>query len=118
MAKIGLNHHLCVARNLKTETRAVYQHVLGATMRAPRPETEIFTFEDGSGVGVSYIDPAQALTPEQHKNAIWLEFEVDDIAATTIALSALGLRPFDYFDKAHNYFQVPGGQVFRLTRKR
>ena len=118
MAKIGLNHHLCVTQNLKAETRAVYQGVFGATVKSPRPDTEIFTFANGSGIGVDFVEQSAALTPEQHKKAIWLEFEVEDVAAAVAALGTLGLRPFEYFDKKHSYFQAPGGQVFRLAPAR
>lgn len=117
MSQIGPNHHLSVANTLKQQTRALYQGVLGATVKSPRPDTEIFSFADGSGIGVSYVDPGQALTPEQHLKAIWLEFEVEDEKATVAKLEALEMRPFEYFDKAHKYFQAPGGQVFRLAQK-
>jgi hypothetical protein len=117
MAQIGLNHHLNVANTLKRETRALYEGVLEARMHSPRPEVEIFTFANGSGIGVSYIDPAEALTPAQHRRAVWLEFEVDDEPAAVAGLARLGLEPFEYFDKAHRYFQAPGGQVFRLAQR-
>jgi hypothetical protein len=81
------------------------------------PDTEIFKFANGSGIGVSYVNPSQALTPEQHLKAIWLEFEVKDEKTTVAKLEAVGIRPFEYFDKAHKYFQAPGGQVFRLTQQ-
>ena len=114
MAQIGLNHRLSVANNLKAETRALYQGVLGASVKTPRPEVDIFTFANGSGIGVFYVDPAEALTPAQHKQALWLEFEVENEAAAVAGLARIGLHPFEYFDKEHKYFQAPGGQVFRL----
>jgi hypothetical protein len=117
MSQIGLNHHLSVANALKQQTRALYEGVLGASVTSPRPDTEIFKFVNGSGIGVSYVDPSQALTPEQHLKAIWLEFEVKDEKTTVAKLEALGIRPFEYFDKAHKYFQAPGGQVFRLAQQ-
>jgi hypothetical protein len=46
-------------------------------VKSPPPDVEIYTFANGSGIGIFYIDPAQALTPVQYMNAIWLEFEVD-----------------------------------------
>lgn len=116
MSQIGLNHRLSVANRYKQQTRALYEGVLGATVTSPRPGIEIFTFTNGSGIGVFYVEPGQALTPEQHLKAIWLEFEVEDEQATAAKLEALGMRPFDYFDKAHKYFQAPGGQVFRLAQ--
>lgn len=115
MSQIGLNHHLKVANPFKQQTRALYEGVLGASVKSPRPGTEIFTFANGSAIGVSYVDAGEALTPEQHLKAIWLEFEVDDERAIVAKLGALGMRPFEYFDKAHKYFQAPGGQVFRLA---
>jgi hypothetical protein len=116
MSQIGLNHRLTVANTLRQQTRALYEGVLGASVMSPRPDTEIFTFADGSGIGVFYVDPGLALTPEQHLRAIWLEFEVEDEKATAAKLKALGIRTFEYFDKAHKYFQAPGGQAFRLAQ--
>ena len=116
MSHIGLNHRLSVANRFKQQTRALYEGVLGATVTSPRPDVEIFTFANGSGIGVFYVDPSEALTPEQHLRAIWLEFEVEDEKTTGAKLEALGMRPFKYFDKAHEYFQAPGGQVFRVAQ--
>jgi hypothetical protein len=115
MAQIGLNHRLNVAKPHKDATRALYQGVLGASVTSPRPDVEIFTFANSSGIGVFYVDPGEALTPAQHMRAIWLEFEVDDEPAAAAGLERLGMRPFEYFDKEHKYFQAPGGQVFRLA---
>jgi hypothetical protein len=117
MSQIGPNHHLTVANTLKKETRALYEGALEGTVKSPRPDIEIFTFSDGSGIGVSYVDPREALTPQQHRKAIWLEFEVDDVPAVASKLGRLGMEPFEYFDKAHKYFQAPGGQVFRLASR-
>ena len=77
-SQIGLNHRLSVANSYKQQTRALYEGALGATVTPPRPGVEIFTFTNGSGIGVFYVAPSQALTPEQHLKAIWLEFEVED----------------------------------------
>ena len=117
MSRIGLNHHLNVANILRQQTRALYEGVLGASVMSQRPDTEIFKFANGSRIGVSYVEPSQALTPEQHLKAIWLEFEVEDEKVTVAKLETLGMRPFEYFEKAHKYFQAPGGQVFRLAQK-
>jgi hypothetical protein len=116
MSQIGLNHRLSVANTFKRQTRALYEGVLGATVTLPRPDVEIFTFANGSGIGVFPVDPGKALTPEQHLRATWLEFEVEDEKTTAAKLEALGMRPFEYFDKAHEYFRAPGGQVFRIAQ--
>jgi len=117
MAQIGLNHRLSVANTFKDQTRAVYEGVFGATVKSPRPGVELYTFANGSGIGIFYVAPEEALTPAQHLKAIWLEFEVDDEPAVAAGLGKLGMRPFEYFDKEHKYFQGPGGQVFRLAQR-
>jgi hypothetical protein len=91
--------------------------VLGATVQSPRPDLEVFTFANGSGIGVFYVDAGEALTPEQHMKAIWLELEVDDEPAAAAGLAKLDMHPFEYFDKEHKYYQAPGGQVFRLAQR-
>jgi hypothetical protein len=80
-------------------------------------DVEVFTFEGGGSIGCFYVPSDQALTTPQHLEAIWLEFEVDDVAATTAALADVGIEPFEYEDPTHPYFQAPGGQVFRLATK-
>src|SRR5277367_2260270 len=115
MAQIGLNHRLSVAKSFKQQTRALYEGVLGASVKSPRPEVEIFTFANGSGIGVFYVEPGEELTPAEHLKAIWLEFEVKDEPAAVSGLEKLGIRPFEFMDKEHKYFQAPGGQVFRLA---
>jgi hypothetical protein len=115
MARIGLNHRLSVSELLREDTRALYGGVFEAAISSPRRSIDVFTFDNGSGIGVFYVAPSEALTPAQHLAAIWLEFEVNDERATVAALERLGIRPFEYFDKQHKYFRAPGGQVFRLA---
>ena len=116
MAQIGLNHRLSVADTLRKETRALYEGVFGATVKSAGPKIDVYTFANGSGIGVYYVDSSTALTPAQHMNALWLEFEVDDERDAAARLAKLGIKPFEYFDKQHQYFQAPGGQVFRLAQ--
>jgi len=118
MMQIGLNHRLCVPHAFKDQTRAMYEGVFAATITSPRPDVEIITFADGSGIGVFYVDPADALTPEEHRKGLWLEFEVENEADTVAKLAALGIEAFEYFDEQHKYFQAPGGLVFRLAPPR
>ena len=118
MAGIGLNHKVHVANGLRSETRALYEGVLGASMKSPAPNIEIFTFADGANIGVFYVDAKEALSMTDALRGLWLEIEVDDPVATSNALAALGMRPFEYADKEHEYFQALGGQPFRVARTR
>jgi hypothetical protein len=130
MASIGRHHHLNVDEQFRAPTRALYEGVLGGTLTSlpdnetaggavlsPGTDAEVFTFDGGASVALFYVPAGQALTPPQHLRAIWLEFEVEDVARTTDALARLGIEPFGYEDRAHPYFQAPGGQVFRLAQK-
>jgi hypothetical protein len=130
MASIGRHHHLDVDEQFRAPTRAVYEGVLGGKLTSlrdnervggavlsPGTDVEVFTFDGGASVAFFYVPAGRALTAPQHLRAIWLEFEVDEVARTTDALARLGIEPFEYEDRAHPYFQAPGGQVFRLTQK-
>jgi hypothetical protein len=83
-----------------------------------KTDVDIFTFEDGASIATFYVPGERALTPAQHLRAIWLEFEVGDVAKVSGQLAQLNIEPFEYEDQTHPYFQAPGGQVFRLASKR
>jgi hypothetical protein len=129
MASIGRHHHLDVDERLRVQTRAVYERVLGGRLTtladneavggavlSPDTDVEIFTFDNGASIATFYVSAEQVLSPAQHLHAVWLEFEVDDVDRVRNELAELGVEPFDYEDRAHPYFQAPGGQVFRLAR--
>jgi len=130
MASIGRHHHLNVDEQFRAPTRALYERVLGGKLTSlkdnekvggavlsSQTDVEVFTFDGGGSVAFFYVPADQALTASQQLEAIWLEFEVDDVARTTDELARLGIKPFEYEDRAHPYFQAPGGQVFRLAKK-
>jgi hypothetical protein len=110
MASIGRHHHLDVDERLRVQTRAVYERVLGGRLTtladneavggavlSPDTDVEIFTFDNGASIATFYVSAEQVLSPRNE-------------------LAELGVEPFDYEDRAHPYFQAPGGQVFRLAR--
>jgi len=117
MTQIGLNHYLSVAKTLKNNTRALYEGVLGATVQSPRPDVDIFTFANGSSMGIFYVAAREVLTPAQHMHALWLEFEVDDQFAAIVRLAKFGMQPFEYFNDEPKYFSAPGGQVFGIAKR-
>jgi hypothetical protein len=110
MSRIGLNHHLTVAKTLRQQTRTLYEGVLGASVMSPRAATEIFRFANGSRIGVSYVEPSEALTPEQHLKAIWLEFEVEEEETTAAELEALECGRSNISTRHTSTFRRPAGE--------
>ena len=114
MATLGKNMRWSAVEELQPKMRAFFE-VLNANLATPMPDLDLFTLSDGANIGVYYCPPSETLSHEQHRCAAWTELEVEDEAAATEQLAALDIHPFDYFDKEHNYFQAPNGQVFRLA---
>src|SRR6516225_6554093 len=52
-AQIGPAHYLRVSRTYKQKSRALYEGVLRADVKSLRPDIDIFTFADGSRIGIS-----------------------------------------------------------------
>ncbi|HZO15051.1 MAG TPA: hypothetical protein VFB62_17365 [Polyangiaceae bacterium] len=115
MARFGTNLKLTVASNHRPRVRSVFTDVLSASVSHTTDELEIYTLEDGGNVGVYYVDEAQALDPEEQPKGAWLEFLVADPRDTAKQLLAAGVARVDHPDKKHDYFQLPGGPVFRLA---
>lgn len=118
MAQFGSNMKMTVHRDLVAATRAVFEGPLGCERVSPNDTIDLFGFACGGSIAVDYVDDAsQALTREQHKAmGTWIEFAVDDEEATAAALEKCdGVSAFSFVTE-HRYFQLPGGQVFRLER--
>ena len=58
---------------------------------------------------------AGALAEPEWSKSIWLEIKANDVPVMKEKILAFGVREIDSRDKAHFYFQAPGGQVFRLV---
>ena len=110
------NHQKWIVRPAHREAlRAVLTRALGASaVSPPNAPMDVFELADGSHIGVE-IDP-EALDDTQARKGTWLEFRVEDPEATARALDAIDVRRVEYTDKAHAYFQAPGGPVFRLAK--
>ena len=115
MAKFGTNMKMTVSQDLREQTRAVFEGVLGCQRVSPNDTIDLFAFEDGASIAVDYVESGATLTPEQHRAmGTWIEIEVDDNDKAKTALGACeGLTSFEFVTE-HAYFQLPGGQVFRL----
>lgn len=117
MAKFGANMKMTVDEGLRDATRAVFEGPLGCGRQSPNETIDLFAFEDGASIAVDYVTADKALTPAQHKaSGTWIELCVADEGAVASALEACeGVTSF-VFVTGHRYFQLPGGQVFRLQR--
>jgi hypothetical protein len=116
MATFGTNLKLTIDKDRRSEVRALFVDVLGATAVQPTPALEAYKLADGGSVGVFYVDAKEALSSEDQMKGAWLEFRVDDPESLDAKLKSRGVTRIDYQDKSHAYYQVPGGPVFRLAR--
>lgn len=117
-AKLGSNMKMAVLDTHRDAMRAVFEGVLECERMSPNETIDLFTLADGASIAVDYKSKSEeVLTPAQHKDmGTWIEFAVDDEAATAKALEAAdGVSAFSFVTE-HRYFQLPGGQVFRLKR--
>lgn len=115
MAKLGKNVRITISRDLRSELRAVLEGVLQCEVSSPMSDIDIYRFADGSLLGAYLVNASEALPPAELKKAPWLELCVEDVASAKKGLAGLGMKPFEYHDKQHDYYQAPGGVVFRLA---
>lgn len=117
MASFGKNMKIQVPISERERTRRLFTEVLGAKLSSPRPDLDLYLLDDGFNLGAFYVDPSAALASTDHEKAPWLEFLVDDPAATAALLAKLDITPFEYVDREHLYFRPPAGPVFRLAKR-
>jgi len=115
MKKVSFGNHsaIRVPRNLQEEIRTFYRDVLGCEITKQAEDIDYFRMGDGFFVAFLYDDDALA-EPEWLKSA-WLEIKADDVPTTKQKILTFGVKEVNSRDKSHLYFQVPGGQVFRLV---
>lgn len=117
MARFGMNLKLTIAENHRPRVHALFVDALGTGAVQPAPHLEAYKTEDGGSVGVFFVPAKEALSDEDQKKGAWLEFRVADPEATAKRVEEQGIARIDYQDKAHRYYQVPGGPVFRLAKE-
>jgi hypothetical protein len=116
MARLGSNIRSVAPLSARDRIRSFWIDVFGGKHVTPREDLDVFTFDDGSCLGVYFVDHEEALTLEQQRAVgTWIELAVDDADAALATLTAKGFDPLPYHDLDHRYFQAPGGQVFRLA---
>ena len=119
MARLHTNLKSVAPLSVRDAVRRVMTGAFGCEVSSPMEDFDAFTFEDGGSFGFYFVaDDDKVLSPEQHREiGTWVEIDADDLDATEAALGEHGVERFEYFDQAHRYFQLPGGQVFRLKAR-
>jgi catechol 2,3-dioxygenase-like lactoylglutathione lyase family enzyme len=115
MSKVSLGNHSAIRapHSLKEKIRQFYRDVMGCEITKHTDDVDYFRMGDNFFVAFLYEDNAM-LEPEW-LNSIWLEIKADDVLAAKKKILAFGVKEVNSRDKAHLYFQAPGGQVFRLV---
>ncbi len=115
MAKLGPNTKLHLRAQDLASFRAVMLDVFEAVEVSADPRMVVFDL-DGSRVGAALVSDGTELSAAQARAAgTWLEILVGDPEPIRARLAALGITPFEYADKTHHYYQLPGGQVVRVA---
>lgn len=117
MTNLGKNALVHVAREWRERWRDLCEGVLRLDRQAELEDMDVYRFSDGGSLGVVFRDPAALPSLELYKNAVWLEFEVDDLDGAVAQLIALDMPPLEHFERSHPYFRGPGGPIFRLAPK-
>ncbi len=116
MAELGRNLKVTAPVSTRDANRALMVQVFGADVAVSRDHFDIYRLKDGTNVGIFCVPDADALTPEQAKKGVWIELKVENPAETKEALAGIDIRPFEYMDKDHDYYQAPAGFVFRVAK--
>ncbi len=114
MTDLGPNLKLTVDPTNRGALRQLFDAV-GCERTSPSDAWDLFQVTGGGSIGVNYSDGA--LAPEQARLGAWIELRPADLPAARARLAELGHLPFAYADEAHEYFEAPGGQVFRLAAR-
>src|SRR5688572_8806823 len=117
MSNFGKNMRITIEESHRTLARALFTEALGCSVMSPRPDLDVFKLDDGFALGAYYVPNGEALSTADQMKSAWLELYVDDPDAGEHRLAELGIRPFEYFDKAHRYYCPPCGPVFRLAKR-
>jgi predicted enzyme related to lactoylglutathione lyase len=116
MPSLGTNIRSTAPASARDAVRTFYTDAFGCERITPMDDVDIFAFDAGFSIGVYFVADGDALSRQQQRDVgTWIEIRVDDVPATRRKVIAAGGEPFEYFDKEHEYFHAPGGQVFRLA---
>jgi catechol 2,3-dioxygenase-like lactoylglutathione lyase family enzyme len=115
VSKVSFGNHsaIRVPHSLQEKIRKFYGDVLGCEITRKTDDVDYFRMGDNFFVAFLYDD--SALSEPEWLKSIWLEIKADDVLAAKKKILSFGVQEVNSRDKAHLYFQAPGGQVFRLA---
>ena len=117
MTHFGKNLKITVDRTHRALMQRLFVECLGCSVKKPTDDLEQYIFEDGFSLGAFFKDASEALSSADHMKAPWLELAVRDPVAARAKLAEIGIQPFEYMDKSHDYYCPPSGPVFRLSKR-
>jgi hypothetical protein len=117
MTRLGNHLKMHLPKAERERARRFYQEVLECRpMEAPPyPDLDLYEFDDGTVVGLFFLDDATVLSGQDSEKATWLEIKTSDPEKLQQKLHEFGVKRIDFPDPSRFYFQAPGGQVFRVA---
>ncbi len=117
MARFGDHLKMHLPHSKREQAREFYEDLLGCKLlpQTPFPDLDLYEFDDGTVLGLFFVDADQALAEPEYLKAPWLEIKVEDPRELRDRLEDFGVTRVDFPDPTRFYFQAPGGQVFRLA---
>lgn len=113
---LGPNVRITVSNEQRNEVARFFGDILRVReTKHPMPDLAVHVLDDGANVGVFFVDPAGALDEASAFKAPWIELKVASVPDACARLEAGGYAKVDYADRAHSYYRMPGGFVFRLA---
>lgn len=116
MAYIGNHMKTTVHPDLRERVFIFYRDILGGEiLPIDKANFDLFRFSNNFILGVTYS--TDCLTEKQFLNAMWCEIKTNNVSQLKEKLINFGVKEVEYEDKAHFYFQAPGGQVYRIVEE-
>jgi catechol 2,3-dioxygenase-like lactoylglutathione lyase family enzyme len=114
MAKVAFGTHskFSASPMERDRVRQFYRDVLGCKVTKQTEGMDYFRM--GRDFYLAAIYEGSLLSKEDLLKSIWLELKTDNPKELAKRILEFGATSIATWDKAHFYFQAPGGQVFRL----
>jgi len=115
MANVSFGGHSKFSALLsdRDRIRKFYCDVLGCKITKQSDQVDYFRMGEDFFIAAVYSDTV--LSDSDLLKSIWLEIRAKNADDTKRKILAFGAKKVESWDKAHLYFQAPGGQVFRLV---